>query len=108
MMRENLNTDARNLFMAVTPGQGVTFQRRLTAGGTSTFTVTTGLAAPYWVRLVRAGNLFSAYRSADGTAWTLAGQETLALPSTVQVGLAVTSHDNAQLGSGTFDNVKLP
>ncbi|MEO7426102.1 MAG: PQQ-dependent sugar dehydrogenase [Fibrobacteria bacterium] len=108
MMRENVNANARNLLIAITPGQGTTFQRRLTAGGSSTFTQTAGLAAPYWVRLVRAGNLFSAYRSIDGITWTLVGQETLALPSTIQVGLAVTSHDNAQLGSGTFDNVKLP
>jgi glucose/arabinose dehydrogenase len=108
MMREGLNANARNLFMLVSPSQGTAFQRRLTAGGTSSSTVTTGLTAPYWVRLVRAGNQFSAYRSADGTTWTLVGQETLALASTLQVGLAVTSHDNTQLGSGTFDNVKMP
>lgn len=108
MIREGVGANARNLFVAITPGQGVTFQRRLTVGGNSTFTQTSGLAVPYWVRLVRAGNVFSAYRSIDGVAWTLMGQETVALAATVQVGLAVTSHNNAQLGSGTFDNVKLP
>ncbi|MDB5102945.1 MAG: carbohydrate-binding protein [Fibrobacteres bacterium] len=108
MMREGVGAGARNVMMAVSANQGTIFQRRLTAGGSSIGNGTTGLLPPYWVRLVRAGNVFSAYRSPDGVTWTLAGQETLALSSSLQVGLAACSHDNALLGSATFDNLTVP
>jgi glucose/arabinose dehydrogenase/regulation of enolase protein 1 (concanavalin A-like superfamily) len=108
MMREGTGPGARNLLMAVSANQGTIFQRRPAAGGATTGGGTTGLLPPYWVRLVRAGNVFSAYRSPDGVTWTQEGQETMALSATLQVGLAPSSHDNALLGSATFDNLTLP
>ena len=108
MMREGMGAGARNAMMAVSANQGTIFQRRLAVGGTSTGAGNPGLLPPYWVRLVRAGNVFSAYRSPDGLTWTLAGTETLALSGTLQVGLAASSHNNGALGSATFDNLMLP
>lgn len=58
------------------------------------------------MRLTRVGNVFTAYRSPDGVTWTSLGSETIAMAATIQVGLAVTSHNNAVLGSATFDNVQ--
>ena len=49
--------------------------------------------------------MFSAYRSTNGTSWTLVGTETIAMPSTVYVGLAVTSHTAAATATATFTNV---
>jgi regulation of enolase protein 1 (concanavalin A-like superfamily) len=105
MMRDGLAANARNVFIAVTAASGVSFQQRATVGGASTNTQVTGLAAPYWVRLVRSGNLFSGYRSADGVTWTLQAQATLALGQTLSVGLAVTAHNNATLATGVFSSV---
>jgi hypothetical protein len=76
MIRESLNANSANAFIAVTPGNGVTFQYRSTTGGTSGFNNTTGLNAPYWVRLVRSGNTFTGYRSLDGVNWTQQGSRT--------------------------------
>ena len=106
MFRETLTAGSTNAFVPVTSGSGVVFQARPTTGGAST-TITYGpqVKAPYWVRLVRAGNTFSAYASPDGTNWTSLGQTTISMASQVYVGLAVTSHNNTTLGTAVFDNL---
>lgn len=109
MIRESLNTNSANAFIAVTPGNGVTFQYRSTTGGTSGFNNTTGLSAPYWVRLVRSGNTFTAYRSPDGVTWMQQGtSQTFTMTAAAYVGLALTSHNNATPGAATFDNLTAP
>jgi phosphatidylserine/phosphatidylglycerophosphate/cardiolipin synthase-like enzyme/uncharacterized Zn-binding protein involved in type VI secretion len=105
MMRESLTTGSRHAFMLVSRARGLAFQRRVNTDGLSAHTAGGEGVAPNWVRLVRAGNTFSAYRSADGVTWTLAGGETIAMGETIYVGLALTSHDNGVLARATFDNV---
>ncbi|HLP76915.1 MAG TPA: carbohydrate-binding protein, partial [Candidatus Paceibacterota bacterium] len=109
MVRTSLNANSANAFIAVTTGNGVTFQTRSTDGGNSANNNTTGLVAPYWVRLVRSGNTFTAYRSPNGVTWTQQGSATtISMASTVYVGLAVTAHNNSALCTAMFDNVTLP
>lgn len=105
MIRDNLSSGAANAYVAVTPGNGVTWQYRSSNGGGTSYNDTGGLNAPYWVKLVRLGNTFTAYRSADGVNWTPQGTNTFAMASTAYVGLALTSHDNSSLATATFDNV---
>jgi hypothetical protein len=58
------------------------------------------------VRLVRQGNIVTGYNSPDGINWTLRGSVTLSsLPSTVYIGLAVSSLNDGLLGTAVFDNV---
>ena len=45
-----------------------------------------------WLRLKRTGNEFTAFASTDGKSWKKYDSYTLDLPSTVFLGLAVTSH----------------
>jgi poly(hydroxyalkanoate) depolymerase family esterase len=108
MIRESLNANAANAFIAVTPSNGVAWQIRSTTGVATTNSVTGALTAPYWVKLVRSGNTFSGYRSPDGTNWTLQGAATFTMSSTAYVGLALTSHNNSTLCAATFDNVTAP
>ena len=108
MIRASLDANAANAFVALTPGNGVTWQYRSSAGGGTTWNNTTGLSAPYWVRLVRSGNIFTSYRSSNGTTWTQQGSMTNSMGSTVYVGLALTSHSSSSLGTATFDNVTAP
>jgi poly(hydroxyalkanoate) depolymerase family esterase len=108
MIRESLTDNAANAFVAVTPGNGVTWQSRSSTGGGSGNAATGGLSAPYWVKLVRSGNTFTGYVSPDGTNWTQQGSATFTMASTAYVGLALTSHNNSSLCVATFDNVSLP
>jgi len=63
------------------------------------------LSAPYWLKLVRNGSIFTGYRSPDGANWTPQGTNTITMSNTVLVGLALTSHNSSSLGTATFDNV---
>ena len=108
MIRSSLAANAPNAFVAVTPGNGVTWQYRTTAGGSTANSATSGLIAPYWVRLVRSGNTFTGYRSANGVTWTQQGTTTITMGATVYVGLALTSHNNSSSCAATFDNVSVP
>ncbi|TAK96204.1 MAG: DUF1349 domain-containing protein, partial [Verrucomicrobia bacterium] len=108
MIRESLNANSAHAFVAVTPGNGVAWQYRSTTGGNSSNNNTTGLNAPYWVRLVRSGNTFTGYRSPDGTNWTQIGSTTINMASAVYAGLALTSHNNSTSCTVTFDNVTVP
>ena len=108
MIRESLATNAANAYVAVTPGNGVTWQYRSSTGGNTGYNNTSGLSAPYWVKLARSGNTFTGYRSPDGVTWTPQGTNAFTIASAVYVGLALTSHDSANLATATFDNVTAP
>ena len=108
MFRESLDANARNAFITVTPGNGISFQSRSSTGGGTTFSNIVGLAAPYWLKLQRTGNVFTPYHSADGITWTqTAAPVTLSLPTTCYVGFAATAHNNTLLTAAQFDHISL-
>jgi hypothetical protein len=108
MIRASLAANAPHAYVSVTPGNGVAFQYRTTTGGSSSSGNTTGLGAPYWIRLVRTGNTFTGYRSPNGVNWTQQGTTTITMGTTVYVGLALTSHNNSLACAASFDNVSVP
>jgi len=99
MIRETLEPGSAHAMVVVTPSSGVSFQRRPEADASSVGTTEGGLTAPYWVKVTRSGNTFTAERSADGITWVsitadAAGStEDIAMGSEVFIGLALTSHD---------------
>jgi hypothetical protein len=106
MIRQGLGADAPNVFVAVTPSSGIVFQDRLTTGGTTQTTTDAGFTAPYWVRLVRSGDVFTAYRSDDGSTWVQIGNPvTVVMTGDVFIGLAATAHNNTVINTSTFENV---
>ncbi|GEM_PF-1291116 len=107
MIRETLNANSKHAMMVLTPGNGLAFQRRTSTGGSSYHTSGGSASAPYWVKLVRSGNTFTAYKSSDGTNWTQVGSETISMAASVYVGLAVTSHNDGTLCTATLDNVSV-
>jgi regulation of enolase protein 1 (concanavalin A-like superfamily) len=103
MFRQSLAADSPNAFVFLTPGEGAAFQTRATSGGTTTFNAGPWwVSAPYWVKLVRSANTFSAYTSPDGTTWTLVTTQTIAMTADVYVGFAVTSHNNSVSATANF------
>jgi glucose/arabinose dehydrogenase/regulation of enolase protein 1 (concanavalin A-like superfamily) len=105
MIREGLQPGSKHAAMIVTPSSGTSFQRRVSSEGSSTATTSTG-AVPIWVRIRRSGDVFSAFKSSDGSNWTPVGSSvTIPMNSTVLIGLALTSHNSNTLGTATFTNV---
>ena len=104
VIRDGLGTNAANAAFVITPAGRIQFQRRLSAGATTTYSSWTQ-AAPYWFKLVRTGDTVTAYRSPNGIAWTNSGAFTIPMGATVDVGLGMSSHTNAASGAATFDNV---
>ena len=107
MMRSTLSPGSPHAMMVVSANKGLAFQRRVAASGLSTHTYGGAGQAPQFVRLVRTGNLFTASRSADGVAWTVVGSDTIAMPSTIYVGLAVTSHVSGVTATATFTSTRV-
>ncbi|MCU0917796.1 MAG: discoidin domain-containing protein [Planctomycetes bacterium] len=106
MIRETLDANAKNAYIGVTPGSGVSFQWRNAIAGASANSQTTGLVAPYWVRITRTGNLIKAERSPDGKTWTQQGtDQTVQMATALYIGMAVTSHDAALTTTAAISEV---
>lgn len=107
MIRESLTPGSPHAFMLVSAGKGLAFQRRVQQDGWSTHTDGGSGAAPQWVRLVRRGDTFTAYRSRDGVTWTLVGSDTIPMGADVLAGLAVSSHSLTATANATFEYVSV-
>jgi regulation of enolase protein 1 (concanavalin A-like superfamily) len=108
MIRQTLDASSTDAMIAVTPGNGVSFQWRSTINGSTSYNNagTTGIVAPYWVRITRTGNIFRAERSADGKTWIPQGVDTtIPMATTVYIGIAVTSHDATLVTTAEVSNV---
>lgn len=55
-----------------------------------------------WLRLKRAGNVFTGFYSYDGSRWTVLGAVTNALPSSLYLGLAVSSWNRDEAATVYF------
>ncbi|HHG86274.1 MAG TPA: choice-of-anchor D domain-containing protein, partial [Bacteroidetes bacterium] len=107
MMRNTLAAGSEEVMMLKRGGNGWSWQNRNTANGTTAFSGNLGgTIFPLWVRIVRLGNSFSGYYSADGISWTQQGTtQTIVMPATIYVGLAVTSHDDGVINTSVLDSV---
>ena len=105
MFRETLTPTSKHAMTDVSAAAGIEFLSRDTVSGITTATVAAG-TAPKWIRITRSGNVFTSYSSDNGTTWTQLGTpKTIAMASTVYVGMAVTSHANGTLTTGVFTDV---
>ena len=108
MIRETLSANSRFAYTLVTGGQGVAFHHRASPGALAG---PGGMAdgvtrAPYWVRVRRAGNVFTGYVSADGQNWRQQGASvTIAMGANVYAGLALTSGVDGSLSTAALSNV---
>ena len=108
MFREDLTPSARSLFLGMTQTGSLTWQHRdAVAGTTSTTSTNTPPVAPN-LRITRSGNIFTAYASPDGTTWSQIGSPvTLALPQTLNIGLAMSSGSNSAVEAARFSNISI-
>jgi hypothetical protein len=82
---------------------------RTTQGGTTAKPATLSGTVPAYLKVARAGNVFTAYTSPDGATWNLVPNSTVtiaAMAGSVLEGLADTSHNNGVLCTVTMDTVQ--
>ncbi|MBL8231524.1 MAG: VWA domain-containing protein, partial [Bryobacterales bacterium] len=90
------------------PGPGHWVSWRGSTGASPAQVRFTGAAAPYWLRLVRAGSQITASISSDGLNWTQVGSPvTVALPNTVYAGLFGFGEVGGSLVNANFENVSI-
>ena len=96
MVRSSLAPDAAAMFLNAQHGRRdaatVRLATRAADGGKAAQGKSTRAAFPdLWLRLQRTGDTFTAYTSADRATWTTVSTVTMALPQTVQLGLATSA-----------------
>ena len=107
MIRESLAANSKHAMMIVTPDGKASFQRRVATAGSSAHDTVYGQSTPRWVRIVRSGNNFTAFHSANGTSWSQVGSTTsISMGTQVYMGLAVTSHASGTLCEAVFCSVE--
>ncbi len=109
MIRETLTTASTNAYAAYGSNSLMYFDEREVTNGVSTSaSIPTAVTLPYWVELVRSGNTFSGYTSADGVNWVAIGpSQTISMAANVYIGLVVNGDDDFALATATFDNVSI-
>jgi hypothetical protein len=110
MIRVMLTPGSPYIFMGVTANtdglnHGVTVWGRTAFDAPAEGESAGAMSAPYWVRVKRAGDTFSAYSSPDGKTWT-ENNSTAApgMPKTIYIGYAVASEVAGQAITVLLDN----
>jgi regulation of enolase protein 1 (concanavalin A-like superfamily) len=108
MIRETLAGNSRLVDMLLQQSMGAEFQYRTAVGGSAVTGATViSTTVPYWVKLARAGNVFTGYISPDGVTWTQVGTVTNTMAGSVYVGLVQSSTTYSSLATATFTNVSI-
>jgi len=105
MIRETLSPGSKHAFVYFAPNTASLYYRSTAGGSASTqstsFSNPSGYY-PYWVKLTRSGNNFTAYVSADNVYWTQVGTtQTITMVQDVYIGMALSSRS----ATANFDNV---
>ncbi|MDB5325939.1 MAG: hypothetical protein JWM57_1508, partial [Phycisphaerales bacterium] len=105
MFRESTATGSKNVSMSLTNAtHNINLNSRSsTNGGTTSAGSISSVSGPYWMRLTRSGNVFTAATSPDGTTWTTMATSTVSMNASLQAGLFVCSRYSQQLNATTFD-----
>lgn len=108
MLRSSVSASSPFVSVCARPGtNGVVMNWRSTSGGTTSASTTASLALPRWVKLTRAGNIFTGYESADGTTWTQVNQVTITMPKVIRGGLAATSAVQSTAATAAFSSLSI-
>jgi len=117
MIRDGVEPTSKHASVFIGPGGIVDFQWRTTERGRAysrRFCVR-DMTLPYWVKLQRQGNSFTAYHSSDGSNWQEVQSDDpnqpvstkISMSEAVHIGLAVTSRDAARPIEARISNVNI-
>jgi hypothetical protein len=107
MLRNGLEPNSGNAMIALLAKGRDRFQSRASNGAVTISPADNDSPLQAYLRLERQDNLVIGSSSTDGKTWVERGRVTMTLSANPVVGLALTSHDDAQLSTATFSEVKL-
>ena len=106
MIRDTLEANSAYVGVFITPENGVRFQYRDTADGSTDRQFVEGMTAPQWVRVERtSGGLIRAYYSANGKNWEQFDLIQVPMTNPLYIGLALTSHNIERTCEAKFSNL---
>jgi hypothetical protein len=120
MIREDLEPNSPHAFSMLTPPGRTALQHRAQRGqrSYSAHSDEGKITYPYWVKIERTGNNFTAYYSADGTTWVpqpndenldtdpeATNPANIPMNSNTYIGLALSSGNTAGTAQAEFSNV---
>ena len=118
MMRETLEADSPHASVLLLPHWAAALVSRSEKGGETVTGIirplhpsliikNNRLSAPYWVRLIRLGNVFNGYRSRDGMNWKKLGAVKLNMGQSIFIGLPACSQLKDTTTTVTYDRVAI-
>lgn len=105
MIRESLAANSRYVMVRYKSNEHTASLHRNNPGEATITGLGDAQILQRWQRIVRRGNQFSTYQSADGTNWLLIETVTVNMPSSVLFGIVVTANNNSVLCKAVIDNV---
>lgn len=107
MIRESSAPNSAFVMLCATPGNGLALQWRENTAEQCGNLGLGSFALPVYLKLSKSGSIYRAYKSSDGSSWTLLGSKTLGHPFSEPYlsGMEVLSHNAQLLNLAKFDNV---
>ncbi len=117
MIRESLDPASAHASMFVTPSGLPAFQNRPANDSSNCLSTQSSseLKLPFWIKLERKGDQFTGYHSVDGIKWIRLSSteadaspnpQTIRMPSSIYIGLALTSHAAGAVTTAGFSGVQ--
>jgi len=105
MFRDGMGGGARHVFLAMNAQNHTIFRRRLAENDSSVQNGYHG-TNDVWLKLMRMGDTFIGHYSTNGVNWELVWWTTQTnMPANLNVGLAVTAHNNGEFATAEFEMV---
>ena len=107
MMRESLRPGSPNVALCRSSAGSTWFNARSKADDWCSSRYQFPSTAP-WLKVVRAGSVFSAFTSPDGSAWTEVNKVTVPMPADILVGMSCAGYQNGGgMQTSRFDHVSV-
>lgn len=106
MIRETLDPAANHVFL-FNYSSAVWMTARTTTGSSSSYQSFAGASLPTWIKLARAGNVFTVSGSSDGVNWAQFATQTVTMAQNVYIGMAVSNRDTSSLATAAFDSISV-